>query len=164
MDITTSEEFESVVSKILGDVVSEVVDIIMQNNEELINEIVYNPFDPQDYTRTHDFLHAWDKETKGLESEMSYSAKDMTLDKANFIHGSEWAGYQSDVRNALAEIIYDGLSGDLFGDGYWTNKRDAWTPLIKRIDEHFDEWVIATFNKHGFECRRSTTGKVLFWK
>ena len=48
-----------------------------------------------------------------------------------------WTAVQSawgDAREYLADIIYQGKSGPLFGDGPWRNKRDAWTPLINKLD------------------------------
>jgi len=39
-----------------------------------------------------------------------------------------------DARDYLADILYQGKSGPLFGDGPWRKKRDAWTPLINKLD------------------------------
>lgn len=173
MDITTSEEFESVVMDSLSGVIDDIIDNITKENEDLIDSIVYAAGSPNFYERQVDgqnFKSAWDSENKRTKSneidgKFFYEPKNLSLDKSKFVHGSEYNGYSSDVRKVLADIIYEGLSGDLFGeDGYWREPRDAWTPLIKKIEENFDKWVISAFNKHGFECRRSTTGQVLFWK
>jgi len=46
----------------------------------------------------------------------------MILDQDNYVHGSPWNG-GTDVRKSLPEIINDGLSGKLFGPGWWQAPR-----------------------------------------
>ena len=126
---------------------------LFEENEDLIEKYVYGAYPELYYDRTKQFLDAWNYKVKKTSShhmtpsmssrvyaEFYYdpNVMDYVPDKAQ--HGSpDWAHSAvdkawGDAREYLADIIYQGKSGPLFGDGPWRNKRDAWTPLINKLD------------------------------
>ena len=68
-------------------------------------------------------------------------------------HGSpEWLKNYEDVRPYLADIIYGGLSGNLFGDGYWCKARDAWSELLHQIGKrNLSNWFKEGCEQVGLE-------------
>ena len=84
----------------------------------------------------------------------------------NFVHGSGYTllnpWYISDVRNALPEIIFEGLAGDIFGEGFWTSSRDAWKPFLSRTEKSFAKWLREGFELQGIKLDTSRTYKSSF--
>lgn len=78
-----------------------------------------------------------------------YDSSNMSLDEDNFIHGS----FFGDAREGLAEIIFEGKSGKLFGEGFWTMPRDAWESALKIIDKSINKWFKEGFNSVGFKIK-----------
>lgn len=126
---------------------------LFEENEKLIEKYVYGAYPELYYDRTKQFLDAWNykvKKTSSHHMTSSISSRvhaefyydpnvmDYVAEKAQ--HGSpDWAHSAADkawgdAREYLADIIYQGKSGSLFGDGPWQKKRDAWTPLINKLD------------------------------
>ena len=50
-------------------------------------------------------------------------------------------------------------NGDLFGEGYWTKNRDAWSPTIVRMNRSFGKWIVEGFAMSGFSVKQD---KVFF--
>lgn len=65
--------------------------------------------------------------------------------------GGEWG----DSRAYLAEIIYQGLAGPAFGDGYWRKKRDAFEALLKYIGkQRMKQWFEEGMTYAGLDYKR----------
>lgn len=121
------------------------VDYVMQKmwkeNRDIIRKVVYDAGLPGEYERTDEFRNAWNYEWHGspktdafVEYEFFYDWALLNVNRQKAQHGSpEWLKNYQDVRPYLADIIYGGLSGDLFGDGYWRRARDAWSELLHQI-------------------------------
>lgn len=146
-----------------------VVEKIWNENRELIRVIVYEAYAPEMYERTNEFKEAWKTETKMLSNNLQgifeYAPEKLRIG-TNGQHNS-LINREEDVRPYLAEIIYQGLSGDFlygkndsesngdkhyakdnpfFASQAWTKKRDVWDALIKRIGErNMKKWI-----KEGF--------------
>jgi hypothetical protein len=76
----------------------------------------------------------------------------MEYDSATFLHGSDF--YQpTDVRGFLAEIINEGKSGDLFGEGFWREKRPFWDKSLQELLDNgqIDRWMRESMKKHGLQ-------------
>jgi len=102
-----------------------------------IEQIVYGAGIPSTYDRSYEFLKSWETSMpiiKGnlIQSDLFQNILDMTFDADNFFHGSNY-WRQEDVTPFLANIIFDGLSGDLMGEGFWRQARDAWTPTLELL-------------------------------
>lgn len=98
--------------------------------------VVYNP--------TGEFRESWVAMTKrrlGLvvDGGMTYEPNLMSLDAENFVHGSKIYD-PNDARPFLDDIIFDGNSSDLWGGGWWTAPRDAWSEMEKYVDANIDKW------------------------
>lgn len=73
----------------------------------------------------------------------------MSNEPDRFIHGSYFWDL-TDVRFLLPYIINEGLSGDLFGEGFWTNPRPYWTNAYNHIVSNnifFEEFKKSLTNK-----------------
>lgn len=118
--------------------VDHVVQMIWSENRAQINSFIYNRNVPSEYQRTGEFKEAWKTEAKIksgsstniVEGTFEYDpSKITTVDApyhASVVDGSSAAEY-------LAEIIYQGIAGDIFGEGFWTQPRDAFEALLKAI-------------------------------
>lgn len=68
-------------------------------------------------------------------------------------------GQWGDSREYLADIIYQGLSGDIYGEGAWTKKRNAFDALVKYIGkQRMKQWFEAGLNKAGLNYSRRVAG------
>lgn len=119
-----------------------VVKQVLAENEQLIQQIVYDGYEPIEYDRTGQFKKAWDTNTHitgdTVTGEMAYDPDKLTSygsHHASIIDGQPMQDY-------LADIIYEGLSGAIYQQGYakntpwfkgqaWTKKRNVWNALIK---------------------------------
>ena len=120
-------------------IVEEILKGIEEWNQKEIDRVVYAAGQPDVYQRTYEFRDAWEgritKDTAHeTEGEFTYMPNQMTTVEPG-IHASVIVdyGYLDDIRPYLAEIIYDGLAGHIFGTGFWTGKRDAWERLVKIV-------------------------------
>lgn len=76
----------------------------------------------------------------------------MRLDVDSFIHGSKYWD-KTDVRDILPQIINDGLSGDLFGEGWWQEERPYFTNTLKELESQglIKKWFREALNKRGIK-------------
>lgn len=171
INITNQSHLDAYLMKALQNTVNYVVDKIFETNKELIDQIVYGAGSPKMYNRTFEFRESWEKDeaiTSGsneVTGGLHQNWQEMSYDPENFVHGSLYCGdYDyTDVRQGLADIIYNGLSGGLFGQGFWTKPRDVWKPLLQKIESEISSWVITGFEIQGIECRAGSRGNFLYW-
>ena len=116
-------------------------------------------YSPEDYNRTGDLYRAWSTESKSTSSaaqgEFKYDYSKMSIgstdpQSSNFAQHIGVGGdfYGQDARPYLAELIYQGATGSLFGDGAFRKQRDAWAELNKRIGRRkMKQWM-----KEGMEA------------
>ena len=111
-------------------------------NEKEIDRVVYAAGSPEEYFRTYQFRDvAWHESVEGGDGEatakLEYTPEFMEM-------GSNIPGFAdygthvsvvdgSDVRDALADIIYNSGAGPIFGAGFWTSPRNAWARLLKIV-------------------------------
>lgn len=138
-----------------------VIDKIYDENIGAIHDIVYMAYSPEEYERTGDFYRAWGAGTtkvvneRTVEGEFKYKPDKMSIgstdpNSSNYGQHIGLAGdfYGQDARPYLAELIYNGATGSLFGDGAFREKRDAWEELNKRIGRRkMKQWM-----KEGLEA------------
>lgn len=141
-----NQELENMLMPALEKAIDYVVQKIWNDNRELIRTIVYESYQPEEYERTGEFKEAWDTDVKRLgnfvRGEMKYDPRELTVNYNKWQHGSAYL--QQPMTTYLAEVIYQGLSGDFFGEGPWTKKRDVWAALnkevgIRKIKQYFEE-------------------------
>ena len=137
---------------IISKIVDHIITKLEVENPRLIQKHVYKKYSPKVYERTGEFKEAWEADNEGISGShvdmtYGYAPDDMTYDPDLWQHGSHISG---DARNYLADIIYQGLAGDIFGVGPWTKRRDAWTELKKDIDDKLDGWIQAAVRQNGW--------------
>lgn len=133
-----------------------VVEKVLEKYGQYIERYVYKGYKPAVYERTGQFKESltmepvW--ETHGGAARVYQDVQKMEYNPQEYQHGSPISG---DVRDSLAKILYEGLTGPLFGDGEWRKARDAWTPLIERLDHKLVEtWFIQGMAKQGINVKR----------
>lgn len=107
------------------------------------------------YDPTGEFYEAWqqgitERVGKHIQTIVGYEADTVHSYPDDFIHGSNYWSGGTDVSDILPDLIFGGKSGDLFGEGFWTDERDAWTPTMNRIEKSFNKWLKEGFKQAGF--------------
>ena len=158
---TSEEQLSAMITSALSGAVNYVCDKIL---DTLTQKMFSMGIGMGEYA-TGEFNNAWRQDAltvlkSSVESQISYHWEDLTLDQPNFIHGSAWDGYSSDVRKGLADIIFNGKAGDLFGEGYWTVPRDVWGEMIDEVGLSFNKWFAEGMKLSGINV--SAIGGVSF--
>ena len=147
-----------------------VVREIMRENEQYVKQIVYEAYNPVQYNRSGEFNKAWTTEEakiKGnnVKGEFRYAPEKLTVG-SNGQHHSLNPNEVKDVRPYLAEIIYEGLAGAIYQKGHasetdwfhgqaWTEKRNAWEMLKKKIGkERFRKYLELGMAQAGIRFKR----------
>ena len=142
--ITNDAQLQAAIIADMKNVVDYVVQKLWEENRDLVQKIVYDGYQPEEYERTNEFKEAWNTDVKTLNSfiqgEFKYDSRLLTVNADNGQHSSLADG--APMTEYLAEVIYDGLSGAIYEPGYaknssrfkgeaWANKRDVWSALLK---------------------------------
>lgn len=155
----SEQELRNLLRSPIQKAINYVLDKIYDENISVVHDVVYMAYSPEDYNRTGDLYRAWSTESKSTSSaaqgEFKYDYSKMSIgstdpQSSNFAQHIGLAGdfYGQDARPYLAELIYNGATGSLFGDGAFRNKRDAWEELNKRIGRRkMKQWM-----KEGLEA------------
>lgn len=125
------------------------VEKIKEKNEQVVNQIVYAIYSPEMYTRTFELREAW----KGEANASGASGH------ATFEYDPSKISAHSDLTGEavpyLAEIVYQGLAGKLYGEGAWTQARDAWQALLNVCSEEaIKEWFYQGCRQAGLPIER----------
>jgi hypothetical protein len=160
MPIARSEqELRNLLRSPIQKAINYVLDKIYDENISVVHDVVYMAYSPEDYNRTGDLYRAWSTESKSTSSaaqgEFKYDYSKMSIgstdpQSSNFAQHIGVGGdfYGQDARPYLAELIYQGATGSLFGDGAFRKQRDAWAELNKRIGRRkMKQWM-----KEGMEA------------
>mgnify|MGYP004639624175 FL=1 len=155
----SEQELRNLLRSPIQKAINYVLDKIYDENIAVVHDVVYMAYNPEDYNRTGDLYRAWSTESKSTSSaaqgEFKYDYSKMSIgstdpQSSNFAQHIGVGGdfYGQDARPYLAELIYNGATGSLFGDGAFRKQRDAWTELNKRIGRRkMKQWM-----KEGMEA------------
>lgn len=138
----------------LHEVAQYVADKIIELNKDTIQKIVYDVYSPIEYERNSEpfsFKNAWDgkivSSKEMIEIDMYYEPNKMRT------HPSVLTG--EDVREYLADIIYQGLAGHIFGTGAWTESRNAFEKLGQLLEKSkLDRFIREGAKKSGLKLKR----------
>lgn len=162
VQIKNEAQLASIFVPKLKEAVDYVVQKIWNENRELIRLIVYEAYQPSMYECTGEFKEAWDTSVKSvgnyIEGEFKYDPRELTVNRDKWQHGSFYVSdgneHETTMTTYLADVIYQGLAGPMFGQGPWTQKRDAWSAL--------DKWLSNTTFRKIFEEGMTKAG--IPWK
>ena len=155
----SEQELRNMLRSPIQKAINYVLDKIYDENISVVHDVVYMAYSPEDYNRTGDLYRAWSTESKSTSSaaqgEFKYDYSKMSIgstdpQSSTFAQHIGVGGdfYGQDARPYLAELIYQGATGSLFGDGAFRKQRDAWAELNKRIGRRkMKQWM-----KEGMEA------------
>ena len=155
----SEQELRNMLRSPIQKAINYVLDKIYDENIAVVHDVVYMAYSPEDYNRTGDLYRAWSTESKSTSSaaqgEFKYDYSKMSIgstdpQSSKFAQHIGVGGdfYGQDARPYLAELIYQGATGSLFGDGAFRKQRDAWAELNKRIGKRkMKQWM-----KEGMEA------------
>lgn len=163
MVVKNDQQLRSLMKPGFRSAIQYVLDKIGDENQlAIMQEIYYAGAGPSDYEQTGEFGRAWDTAIHttanighDAEGQFFYAPSKITTVNGELgQHASVVTG--QDSREYLAEIIYEGMAGDIYGQGFWTKKRDAWSVLIKRIGKrNMKQWMKEGLEYAGFNVTRS---------
>ena len=165
------KEFLAMLRSPIMKAINYVIDKIYDENISVIHDVVYMAYSPEEYERTGDFYRAWGAgNTKALNERTSRGTFEYKPDKMSLgstdPHSSNFAQhigvggefYGQDARPYLAELIYQGETGSLFGNGAFRKKRDAWKELNKRIGRRkMKQWMKEGLERAGLKVQMHNT-------
>lgn len=125
------------------------VEKIKEKNEQVVNQIVYAVYSPQMYPRTFELREAWKSEAKasGASGHATFEYDPSKI--------SAHSNLTDEAVPYLAEIVYQGLAGKIYGEGAWTQARDAWQALLDACGEDaIKEWFYQGCRQAGLPLER----------
>jgi|WetSurMetagenome_2_1015567.scaffolds.fasta_scaffold54392_2 hypothetical protein len=146
----------------MTEIINSVADQLLKKLKDsggFIETIVYGAGEPKWYPRQREnggLLEAYDKTDATvagttITAEVGEHPDRMTSEPEAFIHGSEYWDI-TDIRSLLTEIITEGKSGPLFGNGFWRESRDFWQPLLDMLESGEVDIMIETeFTNRGIK-------------
>lgn len=163
MEIRNDVQLRKVLMPVIQKAVEYVMNQIYLHNQYLIEKMVYNTFMPEEYQRTYEFEKAWSYDSvtgqkiaisgNHVKMEFKYDPDEIYTYNPP-IHGSVMPGW-GEAKDYLAELIYQGKSGPLYGSGPWTKKKDAWAALIKELGtRQFDRYMKDGFAYAGLNVQK----------
>jgi len=167
MEFENITQLQMLIGNDLNRAVDYVVDKIVEEMQLQIQKYKIGTNNNAIYESTGEFFDAWRKNASNVvmgyaTGEMVYDTSNMSLSNEmgsypdNFIHGSNVAGQITDKRLELPDLIFQGLSGNIFGNGFWTKKRDAYTDTMKTLDWKFNKWLKEGMALSGFTLAKET--------
>jgi hypothetical protein len=123
------------------DIIDSVAEDLLDVISSYMWDIVYGAGIPSWYDRRYDnggLAETFGKsDAKIVRNEVSSKIDQdiglMELDTDEFVHGSHY-WQPEDYRRFLTQTIIEGTSGPLFGEGFWTEPRNFWLPVIDFIN------------------------------
>jgi hypothetical protein len=166
MPILNDAQLNQILLDDFKDIIEKVSKVLFQKLRDSIEEKVYDAGFPAAYIRYRDdggLLGSFLKDNTSIDGQtvktsIYQDAMSMVQhiegDRTDFVHGSEY-WVMTDIRSILTDIIIQGKSGPLFGQGFWTEERDFWTPIIELLNNgEVDRMIEASMSAHGMIWRR----------
>jgi hypothetical protein len=161
LNITSETQLRTILLKVTEQVIDIVSIKLYKHLMDKIGQYIYRGDNAQyaygSRYPTGEFAESWQHKTTVQGNEVKaiidqdYSV--MSLDSDNFIHGSNYYS-QKDAREWIAYYINEGKSGDIFGAGWWQDKRPFFDETVKLIDfGTVDRWIKQEYKKLGFTIK-----------
>lgn len=149
MTITSIEALMAICAPAIQSALKYTVEKIKEKNEQVVNQIVYAVYSPQMYPRTFELREAWKSEANasGASGHATFEYDPSKI--------SAHSNLTDEAVPYLAEIVYQGLAGKIYGEGAWTQARDAWQALLDACSEDaIKEWFYQGCRQAGLPLER----------
>lgn len=139
----------------MREAVNEAGDVALDKFKEYIQEDVYNAYTPVDYERTNDLLNSWffyigNNMNRGNHFTTNFTlyqdSNKMIYNPNLYQHGSEVSG---DMRYAIANFVFNGVTGGMFGDGEFSKPRDALGDFQEWLNKNLNQEIQKAMDKRG---------------
>lgn len=166
------KDLEQMLKPALRYAVQYVVDKIYHENQIAINEVVYGKYVGDYYENSFEFDRAWDTavhDTQAVkhtvEGDFFYAPSKMGVQAAGATEnhlGQHMSFDGKDVREYLADIIYEGLAanpnsaihGGNKANAVWAKKRNAFELLVERIGKkNLRQWMREGMELYGLNVK-----------
>jgi len=166
VDITNDKQLETLMMIQLTEIINEVTFLLLEKLEDNIQKYVYaRKRKPAKYKRRKwngGLLEEWEMNSavargRKATAEISENPEVMHNVPEKYVHGSLYNKKYglTDVREFISKMIIEGTSGDIFGDGYWMQERDFWSPTMKLLENGWIEKQIEkSFRKRGIKFQK----------
>jgi len=166
VDITNDKQLETLMMIQLTEIINEVTFLLLEKLEDNIQKYVYaRKRKPAKYKRRKwngGLLEEWEMNSavargRKATAEISENPEVMHNVPEKYVHGSLYNKKYglTDVREFISKMIIEGTSGDIFGDGYWMQERDFWSPTMKLLENGWIEKQIEkSFRKSGIKFQK----------
>lgn len=137
--IKNEAELKRLLLNSLNEVVKYVLENIDEENVKAIDAVIYGSYDPVQYNRTYEFREAWRQESSVsvsgsiVKGKYSFDGSRLKPNPVLAQHASLVDGTPFQVY--LADVIYQGTAGILFGNPSWAQNRNAYDVLDKWLNK-----------------------------
>lgn len=152
-------ELFNYIKKDLQDSMNEVGEQVSEKTKRNIDKTVYEAGTPSVYERTYqlrDSIKNFPATVDGdsVVVEIDHDTSLIISIPEAYQHGSLY--YEpNDISEFIDVIVHEGLSGDLFGNGYWRNKRQYFKVTIDELmakREHV-KWLKEAMKRKGYDVK-----------
>lgn len=149
MNLTSIEQLRQLCNSAVQSALEYTVKKIREKNEQVVNQIVYAVYQPSMYLRTFELRDAWKDEVIAANGD-GYAEFEYDPSKISATSDLTHEGV-----SMLADIVYHGLAGHIYGTGAWTQARDAWQALLNACSEEaIKEWFYQGCLQAGLPIKR----------
>ena len=155
MSFTSESELKSKIINGLTIAVESTVKEIHENNEQIIEDVVYGAYSPSWYARTGDFGNAWDTRVgaagSAVEGEFYYNSSGMGVSSPE--EGQHVSVIDGSVQTLnMPDIIYQGGMGCI----QRPTNRDAWKALDRFLTNSMIRSIFETgLSRSGMPWKRN---------
>lgn len=157
MAITSWKQLEKQLKKARSQALEKASETATEYTKDVVERVVYGAGSPIAYERTYDLKDSIrENPVEGSKNttatvRINHDITQISTDLTMYQHGSPQSG---SVADAIPEIVHDGLSGDLFGDGYWRVPRPYMDVAAKELGAgKFRKYMVSELRAMGLDAK-----------
>lgn len=157
MAATSWSELEKKLKQARSEALQAASETASDYTKDVVERVVYGAGSPTVYERTYDLKDSIRENpvqgstrttaTVVIDHDITQISTDLTM----YQHGSPQSGSVADV---IPEIVHGGLSGDMFGDGYWRRPRPYMDVAAKELSGgKFRQYMVSELKAMGLNAK-----------
>ena len=156
-NIKTWKELERMLTKVVANTMPAVGDKTAELVKDRIDKDVYNAGTPSEYIRTYELRESVEAggkvsvSNRSVEIEVGHNPTEIGSYEPNQHYSVVDGSHSAD---SIAEIVHDGKSGKIFGNGYWTEKRPYMSNAKEELENgEYKKMMIEELKKRGIDAK-----------